>query len=123
MCVLIFLNDPKWKKMQRNSKEEIGAKSDQKQCKQSKNKGLRDFATSAKLALRCEAISQPKRSPLRNRRFSVKVAILCEIISQLYFLLCENFRSCEAKFGTRVPLRNTGTPNSQLQNGLRSNKA
>ena len=84
--------------MQRNSKEEIGPKSDQKQCKQSKNKGLRDFATSAKLALHCEAISQ------------------------LYFLLCENFRSCEAKFGTRVPLRNTGAPNSQLRNGCEAIK-
>ena len=33
--------------------------------KQGKNRGLRDFAASAKLALRCETISQPKRSRCR----------------------------------------------------------
>ena len=49
MCVLIFLNDPRWKKMQRKSKEEIRAKSDQKQS-----------ANRAKTGV-CE-ISQPKRS-------------------------------------------------------------
>ncbi|RVW88435.1 Retrovirus-related Pol polyprotein from transposon 297 [Vitis vinifera] len=48
--------------------------------------------------------------------------ILCEIILQLILLLCENFRSCETKFGTRVPLRNTGTPNSQLRNGCEAIK-
>ena len=66
MCVVIFLNDPRWKKMQRNSKEESEWNRTKNrartECKQSKNKGLRDFATSAKLALRCETISQLKRS-------------------------------------------------------------
>ncbi|RVW33133.1 Retrovirus-related Pol polyprotein from transposon 17.6 [Vitis vinifera] len=62
----------------------IGAKSTKNRVKQSKNRGLRDFATSAKLALRCETVSQPKevaaKSHLRNQ------------------------------FGTRVPLRKTGAP-------------
>ena len=60
--------------------------------------------------------------PLRNQHVSAKAAILCEIILQLILLLCENFRSCETKFGTRVPLRNTGTPNSQLRNGCEAIK-
>ena len=40
-------------------RKSIGAKLVQKQ---GKNRGLRDFAASAKLALRCETVSQPKRS-------------------------------------------------------------
>ena len=46
------------KKLERN-RTKNGPKTE---CKQSKNRGLRDFTTSTKLALRCEAISQPKRS-------------------------------------------------------------
>ncbi|RVW13077.1 hypothetical protein CK203_108969 [Vitis vinifera] len=50
-------------KIRRNCKEierkSFGAKTEQKQ---GKNRGLRDFAAFAKLALRCETVSQPKRS-------------------------------------------------------------
>ena len=90
-------------KIKRNCKEIEGslserkrsenrAKTEQKQCK---NRGLRDFAASAKSKFCCETSSQPN----------------CP--------LCENFRSCETTFGTRVPLRSTGAPISQL----RSSKA
>ena len=117
------MNDLRWKKMQRNWMEvyrsEIGAKTE---WKQSKNKGLRDFATSAKLALRCEAISQPKRS-----RYGINVSLrkrssFAKPISQLNWLLCENFRSCETKFGTRVPFRSIGAPISQLRNDYEAPK-
>ena len=56
------------------------------------------------------------------RKSSAKLALCCQTISQLIWLLCENFRSCEAKFGTRVPLRSTGAPNSQLRNGYEAIK-
>ena len=53
---------------------------------------------------------------------SAKLALHYETISQLNWLLCENFRSCETKFGTRVPLRSTGAPISQLRNGCEAPK-
>ena len=56
------------------------------------------------------------------RKSSAKTALCCQTIPQLIWLLCENFHSCEAKFGTRVPLRSTGAPNSQLQNGCEAIK-
>ena len=65
-CFYVCFNLFEWSQVEENAKKfkgrnrsEIGPKTE---CKQSKNRGLRDFATSAKLALRCEAISQPKRS-------------------------------------------------------------
>ena len=165
------MNDLRWDKMQRNWKEEIGAKSDQKQSKtewkQSKNRGLRDFAASAKLALRCETVSQPKRSrceinvSLRKRlsfgksfRNSIESSAenfaaakpslahechfaeqeppfrSCELAAKLQSVRIpvfavkapfrRVFRSCETKFGTRVPFCSTVTSISKLQSGLRS---
>ena len=81
-------------KIKRNCKEieekKIGAKSESNGAKtgekQGKNRGLRDFAASVKSALCCKTSSQPN----------------CP--------LCENFRSYETNFGTRVPLRSTGAP-------------
>ena len=56
------------------------------------------------------------------RKSSMKTALCCQTIPQLIWLLCENFRSCEADFGTRVPPRSTGAPNSQLRNGCEAIK-
>ncbi|RVW90594.1 hypothetical protein CK203_038803 [Vitis vinifera] len=81
------LSRRKCKEIERKS---FGAKTGQKQ---GKNKGLRDFAASAKSTLCCETSSQPQAS------------------------LRENFRSCETTFGTRVPFRSTVTLISQLRNG------
>ncbi|RVW32080.1 hypothetical protein CK203_102389 [Vitis vinifera] len=56
---------PKQRRVEENAKKFKGRNRSEirkTECKQSKNRGLRDFATSAKLALRCETISQPKRS-------------------------------------------------------------
>ena len=106
----------KCKEIERKS---FGAKTGQKQ---GKNRGLRDFAASVKLALRYEIVSQHKRShwginvPLRKQSSFAKP------ISQLNWLFYENFRSCETKYGTRVPLRNTATPISQLQNDCEATK-
>ncbi|RVW61985.1 Gag-Pol polyprotein [Vitis vinifera] len=47
----------------------------------------------------------------------------CQTIPQHFGVLCENFRNYESGFGTRVPLRSTGAPISQLRNALRSGKA
>ncbi|RVW22788.1 hypothetical protein CK203_106468 [Vitis vinifera] len=78
-------------------KKKIGAKSESNGAKtgekQGKNRGLRDFAASAKLKFCCETSSQPN----------------CP--------LCENFRSCETNFGTRVPLRSTRAPFRSCKNG------
>ena len=56
------------------------------------------------------------------RESSAKLALRCETISQLNWLLCENFRNCETKFGTRVPLRSTEAPISKLQIGCEALK-
>ena len=56
------------------------------------------------------------------RKFSAKLEFCCQTIPQLIRLLCENFGNCEADFGTRVPLRSTGTPISQLRNGCEAIK-
>ncbi|KAL6326203.1 hypothetical protein AAG906_001598 [Vitis piasezkii] len=44
------------------------------------------------------------------RKTSAKMALCCQTIPQHIGILCENFRSCEVDFGTRVPLRSTGAP-------------
>ena len=154
--------------MQRNLKgrnrSEINPKTE---LKQSKNRGLRDFAASAKLALRCETVSQPKRSrceinvSLRKRlSFAKSVRTSFDSSAKIFaaakpslahechfaeqeppFRSCELaaklqsvkipvfaikvpfrrvFRSCETKFGTRVPFRSTVTSLLKLRNGLRS---
>ena len=94
MCILIFLNDPRWKKLQGNWKEknriEIRAKIEQK-------------------TELCE-ISQP----LRNQHYAAK-----PFRNTLEFS-ARIFRNCEGDFGTRVPLRSTVTSISQLRNSLRS---
>ena len=56
------------------------------------------------------------------RKSSAKLALCCQIIPQLIWLLCENFGSCETDIGTRVPLRSTGAPISQLRNGCEAIK-
>ena len=87
-------------KIRKNCKEierkSFGAKTEQKQ---GKNRGLRDFVASSKSALCCKTSSQPQAP------------------------LCENFRNCETTFGTRVPLRSTGAPISQLRNGCEAPKS
>ena len=87
-------------KIRRNCKEIEGSLSERNrrenkaktEQKQGKNRGLRDFAASAKSALCCKTSSQPN----------------CP--------LCENFCSCETNFGTRVPFRSTVNLISQLGN-------
>ena len=60
---------------------------------------------------------------LRSLRESfTKLALRCETISQLNWLLCENFRSYETDFGTRVPLRNIRAPISKLRIGCEAPK-
>ena len=63
--------------------------------------------------------SEQKQSSVRIRSLKktyAKWAFCCQAIPQHFGLLCENFRSCEGEIGTRVPLRNTGAPISQLRN-------
>ncbi|RVW67249.1 Retrovirus-related Pol polyprotein from transposon 17.6 [Vitis vinifera] len=109
-----------WKKMQRNSKEEIGAKSDQKQSKQSKNRGLRDFATSAKLALRCE--------PFRNlKEAAAESTFLCESGHPLRNHFALIFSSAKIFEAAKPSLAHEchfahRTPNSQLRNGCEAIK-
>ena len=57
------------------------------------------------------------------KKTSAKWAFCCQTIPQHFGVLCENFRNCESAYGTRVPLRNTGTLISQLRNALRRGKA
>ncbi|RVW21448.1 hypothetical protein CK203_110479 [Vitis vinifera] len=78
------------KKLKGSLSESNGAKTEQKQ---GKNRGLRDFAASAKSTLCCKTSSQPQAP------------------------LCENFRSCETTFSTRVPLRSTGLPFRSCETG------
>ncbi|RVW70895.1 hypothetical protein CK203_059993 [Vitis vinifera] len=147
------------KKLKGRNRSEIGQ--NKNRVKKSKNRGLRDFAASAKLALRCETISQPKRSrceinmSLRKRPSFAKsfrnsfdssakifaaakpsLAHECHFAEQEPpFRSCEGceatkrentrfavkapfrrvFRSCETKFGTRVPFRSTVTSISKLR--------
>ncbi|RVW64101.1 hypothetical protein CK203_051120 [Vitis vinifera] len=95
-CVLIFLNDPGGRNFKEIERKKIGSKSEQKQRK-----------NRAKTEL-CE-ISQPKEN-------FCEMSILLPNHSATLWILCENFRSCEGEFGTRVPLRSTGAPISQLRN-------
>ncbi|RVW63942.1 hypothetical protein CK203_056804 [Vitis vinifera] len=85
------------KEIEGKKSEQIGAKSESNGPKtgekQGKNRGLRDFAASAKSKFCCETSSQPN----------------CP--------LCESFRSCETKFGTRVPLRSTVAPFRSCESG------
>ena len=89
--------------MEENAKKLKGSQSERNrrknrvktEQKQGKNRGLRDFAASAKSTLCCKTSSQPQAP------------------------LCENFRSCETNFDTRVPLRSTGAPISKLRNGCK----
>ena len=69
--------------------------------------------------------SEQKQSSARFRslkKTSAKWAFCCQIIPQHFGVLCENFRSCKSDFGTRVPLRSTGAPISQLRNGCEAVK-
>ncbi|RVW11753.1 hypothetical protein CK203_089794 [Vitis vinifera] len=50
------------------------------------------------------------------------MSILLPNHSATLWILCENFRSCEGEFGTRVPLRSTGAPFRSCET-LRSGKA
>ncbi|RVW88279.1 hypothetical protein CK203_038731 [Vitis vinifera] len=157
----------KCKEIERKKSERNRAKRTKNRVKTSKNRGLRDFAASAKLALRCETISQLKRSrceinmSLRKRpsfaksfrnSFDSSAKIFaaakpslahechfaeqeppfrsCELAAKLQSVKIpifavkapfrRVFRSCETKFGTRVPFRSTVTSISKLRNGLRS---
>ena len=102
--VLIVLNDPRWKKFQgdwkKKNRVEIGAETEQKQ---GKNRALRNFAG--------------WRKPLRNEHFVAKpFRNTVEVSARV-------FRSCESKFGTRVPLRSIVASIWQLRNALRRGKA
>ena len=139
-CFYVCFNLFEWSQVEENAKKfkgrnrsEIGPKTE---CKQSKNRGLRDFATSAKLALRYEAISQPKRSrcgidvSLRKRpsftksfrSFIFSSAKIFEVAKPSLAHVCHfatqesPFRSCEGEIGTWVPLRSIGASISQLRN-------
>ena len=71
------------------------------------------------------AKTEEKQSSAKFRRLkkaSTKSALCCKTIPQHFGVLCENFRSCEGKFGTRVPLRSIGAPISQLRNGCEKKK-
>ncbi|RVW83052.1 hypothetical protein CK203_042515 [Vitis vinifera] len=115
---------PKQIRVEENAKKfkgKIGAKSaNQKQSKQSKNRGLRDFATSAKLALRCETISQPKRSrcgidvSLRKRPSFAKSF-------RSSFLSAKIFEAANQVWHTSATSQHR-TPNSQLRNGCEAIK-
>ena len=104
MCVLIFLNDPRWKKFQgdwkKKNRVEIGAKTEQKQ---GKNKALINFAEWRKLLRNEHFVANPFRNTV-------------EVSARV-------FRSCESGFGTRVPLRSTVASIWQLRNALRNGKA
>ena len=108
-----------WRKCKEIERKSIGAKTEQKQ---GKNRGLRDFAATARLALRCETVSQPKRSRCGINVSLRKRSSFAKPISQLNWLFCENFHSCEIDFGTRVPLHSTGAPILQLRNGCEATK-
>ncbi|RVW29436.1 hypothetical protein CK203_101664 [Vitis vinifera] len=138
------------RKPQRNCKEieekkseqnrsKIGVKRSENREKQGKNRGLRDFAASAKLKFCCETSSQPN-CPLCEPILAHE----CHFAAQESpFRSCESgceppkheilhfagkapfgrvFGSCEADFGTRVPFRSTVTLISQLRNGCEAPK-
>ncbi|KAL6321798.1 hypothetical protein AAG906_035493 [Vitis piasezkii] len=69
----------------------------------------------------CKEIERKNRSKNRvkteQKQSSARFPFCCQTIPQHIGILCENFRSCEGEFGTRVPLRSTGAPISQLRNG------
>ena len=109
MCFNLF----EWSQVEENAKKfkgrnrsEIGPKTE---CKQSKNRGLQDFATSAKLALRCEVISQPKRSrcgidvSLRKRPSFVKSFRSSIFSSAKIFEAAKPSLAHECHFATQEP--------------------
>ena len=79
--------------------ESNGAKTEQKQSKNRAKTGA------------CE-ISQP----LRNRHFAAKP------VRSPIALSAKIFAAAKPTFGTRVPLRSTGAPISQLRNGCEATK-
>ncbi|RVW14176.1 hypothetical protein CK203_109728 [Vitis vinifera] len=111
------LGGRKCKEIERKS---IGAKSAQKQSEnraktEQKQRSAR-FRSLYELVLRCEAVSQPKRNRCRidvslRKRPSFAKSFRSSIVSST------KISSCEPKFGTRVPLRNTVTLISQLRMG------
>ncbi|RVW85806.1 hypothetical protein CK203_055410 [Vitis vinifera] len=77
--------------------------------------GSARFRNLCEISTRCEAISQPKRAAA-NRRFSAKRPSFAKSFCSSIFSSAKIFEAA-SQFGTRVPLRNTGAPNSQLRNG------
>ena len=59
----------------------------------------------------------------RLKKASAKSALCCKTIPNTVEVSARVFRSCESKFGTRVPLRSTVASIWQLRNALRSGKA
>ena len=113
----------KCKEIERKS---FGIKTGQKQSKNKGKTGVCKISQPKRILceisiwLRNHFVAQ--RKPLRNQHVSAKMTFLCETISQRQMALCKNFRSCEAKFGTRVPFHSTGAPISQLRNGCEAVK-
>ena len=93
-------------KIKRNCKEIEGKKSEQNRSQTERKQGRNKGKTGV-----CE-ISQP----LRNRHFAVKP------VRSLRTLSAKIFAAAKTTFGTRVPLRSTGTPISQLRNGCEAPK-
>ncbi|RVW97562.1 hypothetical protein CK203_046515 [Vitis vinifera] len=87
-----------------------------------KNRGLRDFAASAKSAFCCQTIPQHCRSLCENFR---SCETHCEVKKADFATKVpfrKGFRGCESTFGTRVPFRSTVTLISQLRNGCEAPK-
>ena len=128
----------------KKNREEIGAKTEQKQRK---NRALRNFEGWTKPLRNQHYAAKPFHNTLESsaRIFAVAKASLaheCHFAAQEHlFRSCEThcevvkpdfapkilfrkvFCNCKSDFGTRVPLRNTVTLISQLRNALRSGKA
>ncbi|KAL6311879.1 hypothetical protein AAG906_027288 [Vitis piasezkii] len=67
------------KKLKEVFRSEIGEKSERSRAKQGKNRGLRDFAASAKSALCCETSSQPQAPLCENFRMKPLLAHKCHL--------------------------------------------
>ena len=97
--------------------------SGRRKCKEIERKSIGAKSKRKQSENRAKTGQEQGYARLRSlRESSTKLALRCETISQLNWLICENFCSYETDFGTRVPLRSTGAPISQLRIGYEATK-
>ena len=118
ICNLIFLNDQNQEELQGNWKKEARNQEELENKEKAWSAKFRSLKrVAAKIASRCEIISQPPRAVVKITPLASKIASRYKMISQPPITLCENFRSCEVTLWHTSAISQPRTPISQLRNG------